>query len=222
MKRSSASTSIRRVSRARCSSGLQRLAEGAALDLLAQPAPLLVRGDVLELVGDRAAVGLAQLREGLGQRRRPGRRCAAASSGIWAISSGRQADRLRVERRVARAASSRAGRATPRGGRGCAASARARSRSPRPGAAPRSARPAGAPSGARRRRRPRRAAARARRRAPRRRPRRSRPRRRAARRSRARKRPDSRALDHAVVVGRGQRHDLLGADLLADLAEPGG
>ena len=34
--------------------------------------------------------------------------------------------------------------------------------------------------------------------------------------------PRLRALDDAVVVGRGHRHDLLGADLAADVAEPDG
>ena len=42
---------------------VERLAVGAGLDHLAQPGPLLVRGEVLELVGDRAAVGLAHPRQ---------------------------------------------------------------------------------------------------------------------------------------------------------------
>ncbi len=46
----------------------KRLAEGAGLDLLAQPHALAVRGDVLDLIGDRAAVGLAQVRQSLGKR----------------------------------------------------------------------------------------------------------------------------------------------------------
>ena len=49
--------------------GGQRLAELARLDLLAQPHALAVAGDVLDLVGDRAAVGLAQVRQRVGQRR---------------------------------------------------------------------------------------------------------------------------------------------------------
>ena len=48
--------------------GGQRLAEGARLDLLAQPHALAVRGDVLDLIGDRPAVGLAQVRQRLGER----------------------------------------------------------------------------------------------------------------------------------------------------------
>ncbi len=47
----------------------QRVAEGARLDVLAQPHALAVRGDVLDLVGDRAAVGLAQVRQRVGERR---------------------------------------------------------------------------------------------------------------------------------------------------------
>ena len=46
---------------------LRRLAVRARLDVLAQPDPLLVVRDVLDLVGDRAGVGLAQLRERVGE-----------------------------------------------------------------------------------------------------------------------------------------------------------
>ena len=45
----------------------ERLAVGAGLDHLAQPGALLVGGEVLELVGDRAAVGLAHPRQRLEQ-----------------------------------------------------------------------------------------------------------------------------------------------------------
>ena len=45
----------------------ERLAVGAGLDHLAQPGALLVGGEVLELVGDRAAVGLAHPRQRLQQ-----------------------------------------------------------------------------------------------------------------------------------------------------------
>ena len=48
--------------------GAQRLAVLARLDHAAQPDALLVVGDVLELVGDRAAVGLDEMRQRLGQR----------------------------------------------------------------------------------------------------------------------------------------------------------
>ena len=191
MKRSSASTSIRRVSSARCSAALQRLAEGAALDLLAQPAPLLVGGDVLDLVGDRAAVGVAQAREGLGERLALDED-VQQPRGDLRHQRRRQADRLRVERRVA--ARRRAERVERRGemavgaqrahervgGRGGLQQllARALRRAPAPAAGAAAA--AAAP-----------AAARAARRAPRRRPRRSRRRRRAAPRCAPRKRPDS-------------------------------
>ena len=80
---------------------------------------LAVGGDVLDLVGDRAAVGVAQVRAALPRASLRGRRCAAACAGIWAISSasarapaGRAPGRPR--------GSSRAGRGAPRGGRGCA------------------------------------------------------------------------------------------------------
>jgi hypothetical protein len=53
MNRSSASTSVSRLV------GRQRRPELARLDRLAQPQPLPVRRDVLDLVGDRPAVGLA-------------------------------------------------------------------------------------------------------------------------------------------------------------------
>ena len=45
----------------------ERLAVGAGLDHLAHPDPLLVRGDVLELVADRPAVGVAHPRQRLEQ-----------------------------------------------------------------------------------------------------------------------------------------------------------
>jgi hypothetical protein len=61
MKRSNASTSTRRVSSAFCSSVVSGLR-------YSQPGALAVRGDVLDLVGDRAAVGLAQVRQRVGQR----------------------------------------------------------------------------------------------------------------------------------------------------------
>ena len=46
----------------------ERTAELSGLDRLAQPQALAMRGDVLDLVGDRAAVGLAQMGQGVGQR----------------------------------------------------------------------------------------------------------------------------------------------------------
>jgi hypothetical protein len=47
----------------------ERGAERPGLDALAQPGALAVRGDVLDLVGDRAAVRLAQVRQRVGERR---------------------------------------------------------------------------------------------------------------------------------------------------------
>ena len=78
----------------------ERLAEGAGLDLLAQPGALAVRGDVLDLVGDRAAVGLAQVRERVGER---GARDPDAEDprGDLGHHLGREAERLGIERGVA-------------------------------------------------------------------------------------------------------------------------
>ena len=80
--------------------GGQRAAERAGLDVLAQPDPLAVRGDVLDLVGDRAAVGLAQVRERLGQRR-AGNVHAQDARGNRRHQLGCQAERLGVERGIA-------------------------------------------------------------------------------------------------------------------------
>jgi hypothetical protein len=219
MKRSSASTSIRRVSSASAArslvSGLRKAPTRSARAATA----LAVGGDVLDLVGDRAAVGLAQVREARRRASLRERTCAGSSpgSGPSSPASGR-APRGRAPGRPR--ARSRAGRGAPRGGRGCAASdERVRGRWP-PAAAPRSGRlgrlsaaagAAAAADGAGA------AAARAH----------------AERREdvlveatlAARQRLDARqeatrlrALDDPVVVGRGQRHDLLRADLRADLA----
>src|SRR5207237_967962 len=48
--------------------GGERRPVAARLDRRPEPDPLLVVGDVLELVGDPPAVGLAQQRQGLGER----------------------------------------------------------------------------------------------------------------------------------------------------------
>ena len=80
--------------------GAQRLAEGARLDRLAQPQPLPVRSDVLDLVGDRAAVGLAQVRERLDEGV-TGHVHPQDVSGDLRHQLGRQAERSGVERRVA-------------------------------------------------------------------------------------------------------------------------
>ena len=98
----------------------QRRAVRAGLDLLAQPGALAVRRDVLDLVGDRAAVGLAQVRQRVRERR-------ARHVGAQDLRRdprhqlGRQADGLGLERRVALGLGGRAGRASPRGGRACGA-----------------------------------------------------------------------------------------------------
>ena len=152
-----------------------------------------------------------------------------------AISSGERFTVLGVERGVAARAASRAGRAARPGGRACGGPSPPRWRPARPAAAPRraravaagvaaagtgssavtaappsapSTRPVSTPERAEHRRR------------------RSRPRPGAARRSRLQERARLRALDHAVVVGRGHRHDLGHAQLLqpvgVGLGEPGG
>ncbi len=197
MKRSSASTSTRRLSSAVCSSVVSGWRNAPRLDVLAQPHALAVRGDVLDLVGDRAAVGLAQVRQRVGERR-AGHVHAQHPGRDLRHQLGRQAERLGVERRVAlglgaerveargevpvacgRAFSSEVAACTAcsssslgsRGGR------RARPARPRRARRP----PARAAAGA----------ARARRRATRRRPRRSRARPAGSSSTSARKRPDS-------------------------------
>ena len=79
---------------------VERLAVGAGLHGLPQPDPLLVVGDVLQLVGDRARVGVAQAREGVGEgvarhRHAEHRRRDAAHQFVG------EADRGRVERGIA-------------------------------------------------------------------------------------------------------------------------
>ena len=65
---SNASTSDSRSSRRRFSSALERLPVAARLDRLPQPHALLVVRDVLDLVRDRAAVRLLELRQRVGER----------------------------------------------------------------------------------------------------------------------------------------------------------
>ena len=105
------STWLSRASRRSFSSAPRRLAVAARLDRLAQPDALLVVGDVLDLVGDRAAVDLAQPRVRVGERLRRRRRAAEAVPGCApsarASASG-SAARARVPGRPA--ARSRAGR----------------------------------------------------------------------------------------------------------------
>ncbi len=78
----------------------QRLAERARLDLLAQPDALAVRGDVLDLVRDRAAVGLVQMRQRVGQRRAWHVHVQHLRRDLR-LDLGRQAERLRVEPGIA-------------------------------------------------------------------------------------------------------------------------
>ncbi len=80
--------------------GGQRLAERAGLDLLAQPHALAVGGDVLDLVGDRPAVGLAQVRQGVGEGR-AGHAHAQDLGGDLRHQLGGQPQRLGVQRGVA-------------------------------------------------------------------------------------------------------------------------
>ncbi len=78
----------------------ERLAVGAGLDHLPQPDPLLVRGEVLELVADRAAVGGAQAGQRL-QQRFAGDADAEDRGGDPRHQLRGQVDVLRRERRVA-------------------------------------------------------------------------------------------------------------------------
>ena len=78
-----------------------RLAEAARLDHPAQPEALLVVGEVLDLVGDRAAVGLLEVREGCGERL--ARHLDAQDRARDARHDlGRQVDLVGGQRRVAR------------------------------------------------------------------------------------------------------------------------
>ena len=100
MKRSNWKTSISRISSALFLLGGERRAVGAGLDHLAQPGALLVRGEVLELVGDRAAVGLAHARQRLEQGLAGD--ADAQDRGRHARHQLRgQVERLRLDRRVA-------------------------------------------------------------------------------------------------------------------------
>ena len=85
------------------SSARERLAVAARLDRLAQPDALFVVGDVLELVGDRAAVDLAQRGQRLGERlaRRRGRGAREAGMRAWSsgVSGGISRDSARARGR---------------------------------------------------------------------------------------------------------------------------
>ena len=92
--------------------GVERRPVRAPLDRLAQPDAPVVAGDVLDLVGDRAAVGVLQVRQRVGERV-AGDRDAQDRRGDLPHQLGRQVHGLRVERRVA--ARRRAERVEPRG-----------------------------------------------------------------------------------------------------------
>ncbi len=80
---------------------IERLSVGARLDRLPQPDALLVLRDVLDLVGDRAGVGLAQAGKGVGEGV-AGARHAKDRGRDAPHQLGREVDRRRVERGVAR------------------------------------------------------------------------------------------------------------------------
>ena len=69
--------------------GRQRLRVGARLDRLAQPEPLAMAREVLDLVRDRPGVGLAQARERVGERLAGTKRSSAAAGMRSSASSAR-------------------------------------------------------------------------------------------------------------------------------------
>ena len=86
---------------------VERLAVGTRLDRLAQPHALLVVGDVLDLVGDRARVGVAQsrqrVREGLARHRHAqDRRRDAPHQVVGELDRGRLEGRIAHRRRAER------------------------------------------------------------------------------------------------------------------------
>ena len=104
----------------------ERLPVHAGLDRLPQPDPLLVIGDVLDLVGDRPAVDLAQPGQRVGERLAldieteqlaPGSAPAARASASGSAAPARGRDRL--------PAPSRADRDAPRDARACGRPSRA-------------------------------------------------------------------------------------------------
>ncbi len=98
-----------------------RAARGAArLDLVAQPQAPVVAGDVLDLVGDRARVGVAQVRQRVGEGL-AGHGHAQYRRRDLAHQLRRSGRRTRGRVRDRRAAASRAGRASRPGGRACGA-----------------------------------------------------------------------------------------------------
>ena len=78
----------------------QRLAEAARLDVLAQPNALAVRSDVLDLVRSRAAVGVQQVLERV-RERRSGDVHLEDVGGELGEDLRRQSERHRVEARIA-------------------------------------------------------------------------------------------------------------------------
>ena len=100
--------------------GRERRAELARLDRLAQPQPLAMRGDVLDLVRDRPAVGLAQVRERILERLAGDVHPQDPRRDPFHQLGG-EPERHRVERRVAFGLAARAGRAERPGDRGSGA-----------------------------------------------------------------------------------------------------
>ena len=100
MKRSRASTSTRRLSSARCSSWVSGLRNSPRSIFSRSHVALAVAAEVLDLVGDRAAVGLAQVRQRVGERRARDAHAQDARRDPG-HELGRQPDGLGLERRVA-------------------------------------------------------------------------------------------------------------------------
>ena len=71
------------------------------LDLLAQPHPLLVARDVLDLIGQRAAVGRAGDTAAPRPASAPGTATRSTFEGICRHHLGREAERAGIERRIA-------------------------------------------------------------------------------------------------------------------------
>ena len=102
--------------------GVELPAVAARLDRVAQPDALLVVRDVLDLVRHRPAVGGAQLREHLAERVPLAVQAQQARRDLRLELRRQPRDQpVGVERRIARAARSRADRGRRRGGRACGA-----------------------------------------------------------------------------------------------------
>ncbi len=98
--------------------GGHRLPIGAAFDLLAEPDALFVRGDVLDLVRHRAAVGGLKVRQRFGQRA-PGYRDPQHLRRDGSHHLGGEAERAGVEGGVADGGRAERDRGAQPGGRAC-------------------------------------------------------------------------------------------------------